>query len=162
MVYEDVPSNKLFRPSTRDNSNYKWQSEGVLGALELTCDPYLDLHKQYKPINTKVAREDQFEEALKVWEDMDLRTSFIECAETVPVETVCCGIRDNLKTLESVRNHVNKTWTKETNKKLKPYNISVDCFIFSWNNLSAATTDILLIRIHEGRRKPHAATKEGP
>ena len=149
----NVPSSKLFRPSTRDNSNYKWQTETVVGALELSCDPFLDLHQKYKPINTVASREDAFEAALQVWHDLDLRRSFQRCAESVPVETVCCGIRDNLKTLEAVRDFVNERWTKDTNVRLKPYNVSVDCFIFSWNNLSTSTTDILLIRFHKGKRR---------
>ena len=148
---EKVPPNKAFRPSTRDNSNYKWQEHGVVGALEIPSEPMLDLQAPYRPINSKAAREEAFEEALQLWEEKEFRTSFLEGAATVPVEMACCGLlTDNAKTMEAIALQMNRTWVREANRQLKHNGFRVDCFIFSWSNLSGGSnTNILLIRFHQ-------------
>jgi hypothetical protein len=148
---DDVPNGKEFHTSTRQNSQYKWQTKHVVGALEIECQPDLNLRGQMTPQNSNVLRSDKFEEAQAAFDELGLRDSFIEAAEGFPKETCCCGlIQDDQKTIKYLAPHLNKTWGKEANIKLKPKGYKVDCFNWSWNNISGSSeTHILLIRFHE-------------
>lgn len=147
---DNVPDNKDLRPSTRENSEYKWQTKGCVGALEIQSEPDLDLHETMKPHNAKVAMESAFQEAQAAFEG-DLRKSFIEAAEGVPVVTCCFGIIQNdQKTIKQMVPHLNETWVKEANSKLEEKGFKLDCYIWTWSNISGASeSTVLMIRFFQ-------------
>jgi hypothetical protein len=148
---EDVPSEKMFRSSTRENSDYKWKSTGVIGAFEVFSQPELNLSEPLKPMLSKMQYTEKWEEAQQLWESLNLRKSFVQAAEDIPVETCCCGmITDQNETLKSMIPQLNETWVKSVNKRLEKKEFYADVYLWSWNNISGqGTTNILLIRIHE-------------
>eukprot|EP00545_Synedropsis_sp_CCMP1620_P013016 CAMPEP_0119013604 /NCGR_PEP_ID=MMETSP1176-20130426/8561_1 /TAXON_ID=265551 /ORGANISM="Synedropsis recta cf, Strain CCMP1620" /LENGTH=167 /DNA_ID=CAMNT_0006966707 /DNA_START=99 /DNA_END=602 /DNA_ORIENTATION=+ len=147
---EHVPEDKEWRPSTRENSDYKWQTQFVVGALEVDCMPDLNLGGPMTPHNSVALRAPRFEEAQAAFKECGLRESFVEEAETFPFVKCCCGlIRDDPKTIKRLGPHMNETWVEDANKKLKDKGFKVDCFVWSWNNISGASeTIVLLIRFH--------------
>lgn len=148
---EDVPNEKMFRSSTRENSDYKWKSAGVVGAFEVVSQPELDLSEPLKPMLSNLKYTEKWEEAQQLWESMNLRKSFVQAAEDIPVETCCCGmIMNQNETLYSMIPQLNETWVTSVNKKLEKNEFYVDVYLWCWSNISGqATTNILLIRIHE-------------
>mmetsp|Transcript_27245 Transcript_27245/g.63272 ORF Transcript_27245/g.63272 Transcript_27245/m.63272 type:complete len:164 (+) Transcript_27245:126-617(+) len=147
---EKVPDGKAFRPSTRQNSNYKWQDNGVVGAFEVPSEPSLNLRGKLKPINVKSSEVESFLEAQEAWRKHHLEKSFRECAESVPVVACCCGmIRMEEETMRRLVNHLNETWVIEVNKKLREEGFQVDCFLYSWQNLAGSmNSNVFLIRFH--------------
>jgi hypothetical protein len=84
---EAVPASKKYMISTRENSEYKWQTDPtIVGALEIPSDPYFRLDGEYKsrPVHGK---QQEFDRALQVWESMDLRQEFQKAAEAGPKST---------------------------------------------------------------------------
>jgi hypothetical protein len=148
---EHVPNDKAWRPSTRENSEYKWQTKFVVGALEVDSQPDLNIRGPMTPHNGMELRAGRFGEAQAAFKELNLRESFIEEADTFPFVKSCCGlIRDDAKTIKRLAPHLNETWCKEANKKLKEKNFKVDCFVWSWNNIAGPSeTVVLLIRFHE-------------
>jgi hypothetical protein len=147
----DDPRNRMFRVSTRGNSDFKWQTKGVVGAFEVCSQPGLDLSAPFNPMLGKGAVFEKWKEAQNIWKSMNLRESFIEAAEGIPVETCCCGlITDEKKRIEEMVPRLNETWAKSVNEKLEEKGFFVDIHLWTWSNISGqATTDILLIRVHE-------------
>jgi hypothetical protein len=148
---EDVPDDKMFRVSTRANSDYKWQTEGVVGAFEVSSQPGLDLTAPFSTMLGKGSCEAKWREAQKIWKSMNLRDSFVEAAQGIPVETCCCGlITDDKATMEEMVPRLNETWAKSVNEKLEEKGFFLDIHLWTWSNISGqSTTDILLIRVHE-------------
>lgn len=147
---EHVPDDKAWRPSTRDNSEYKWQTQFVVGALEVECQPGLNVRGPMKDHNSMQLRADRFTEAKAAFKEFRLRESFIEEAEAFPFVKSCCGlIRDDAKTIKRLGPHMNETWAIDANKKMKDKGFKVDCFVWSWNNITGPSeTFVLLIRFH--------------
>ncbi len=147
---EHVPHNKEFHASTRQNSEYKWHAKHVVGALEIDSDLNLNLRGVMKPHVANDFTADKFDEAQKVFEELNLRDSFIEAAEGFPVETSCCGlIADDARTIRKLVPHLNKTWVVEANKLLHPKGFKVDCYVWHWSHISGQSESyLLLIRFH--------------
>jgi hypothetical protein len=142
-------STRLF--ATKDNTGYKWQrARGVVGALEVSCEPVLRLRDDMTP-RYVAGREKTFQDALQAWEDMKLREAFIQACESLPAEVCCCGImRDDETTIKEFVPLLNDTWCKVATKKLMKRGIKVDAFLWNWQNASGkAETNILLIRFWE-------------
>lgn len=147
----DVPDDKDLRASTRDNSEYKWKAKGCVGALEVRSEPDMDLHAKMKEHNKSVITEEAFREALAAFDELGLRKSFIEAAEGVPVVTCCFGIiQDDHKTIKRIVPALNDTWVKEANSKLEEKGFKLDCYIWSWSNISGASeSTVLMIRFFQ-------------
>lgn len=149
---EEVPAAKRWHPSTRDNSMYKWQADPfVVGALEVHSEPGLDAHREMKPLSVSEARDEAFAEARQAWKDEQLRKSFIDCCEQVPVETCCCGlITDDDRTIKNLVPYLNNVWVPEANTKLEKHGFHVSVFLWHWSNIEGKSeTTIILIRFHE-------------
>jgi hypothetical protein len=142
-------STRLF--ATKDNTAYKWQrARGVVGALEVSCEPVLRLRDDLTP-RYVAGREKTFHDALQAWEDLKLCEEFIQACESLPAEMCCCGImRDNETTIKEFVPLLNDSWCKVATKKLMKRGIKVDAFLWNWQNASGkAETNILLIRFWE-------------
>jgi hypothetical protein len=84
---EAVPANKKYMISTRENSEYKWQTDpAIVGGLEVPSDPYFRLDGEYnsRPVPGK---QHEFDRALQIWESMGLRQEFQKSAEAGPKST---------------------------------------------------------------------------
>ena len=146
---KDVKKGGLF--NTRKNSDYKWQrARGVIGALEVKSDPRFqpkaDLNKRKYP-----RREKAFTDALKLWDELKLRASFIEACEELPKEYCCCGLMiSNDETVKESVKTLNGGWCPKVNERLLERGFKIDCFLWHWPNPSGkAETNILLIRFFE-------------
>jgi hypothetical protein len=149
---EEVPDRKLFRGfSTRDNSDYKWQrARGIVGALEVYSQPYLNLQEALTPRHV-TAHTEVFQDALHKWEELKLRETFIEACDSLPRKKCCCGLlADDDATIKEFVPLLNENWIKLANKKLLDAGFKVDCFLWNWQNASGKSeTNILLIRFYE-------------
>jgi hypothetical protein len=148
---EEVPANKKFRFSNRDNSGYKWQrAHGVVGALEVQSDPSFSIRATMRPRKV-VGSEKVFQDAVACWEELELRESFIQACDNLPKESCCCGLlTDDDMTIKEWIPMLNETWVKSTNKKLMERAFKIECFLWNWQNASGKTeTNIFLIRFYE-------------
>jgi hypothetical protein len=141
---EAVPSDKVHRPSTRDNSAYKWHAPHCIGALEIPCEPDLQLQAEYIRRDVDGGGGDaesdneaavQFKKALELWNQLNGRDQFLTAAQSVPVETCCCGlVPDDKGTMQTIvetlqHPHDNKkdrksksvSWVKQFNKQLQSH-----------------------------------------
>ena len=151
MEIEEVPASKIFRFSTRDNSDYKWQrARGVVGALEVKSEPSFSTRATMQPRKV-VGKEQVFQDAMKCWDEFKLRDSFIEACDKLPKGPYCCGLlTDDDATIRKWIPKLNKTWVKSTNKKLMERGFKIECFHWNWQNVSGkAETNIFLIRFYE-------------
>ena len=90
------------------------------------------------------------EKVLDAWRLLKLHDSFISACDSMPVESSCCSLRDDVNMTRDLVLYLNEHWVPAVNKKLRKKGFFVDAFLWSWNNISGmATTDILLIRFHE-------------
>ena len=126
----------------------------MLGALEVPHAPSLDYHGNLKPVEGKPRldgkEESTEEEILEAWKDLRLRNSFVSACETMPVESSCSCLRDDVRMTHDLVLYLNEHWVPAVNKKLKQRGFFVDAFLWKWNNIHGrATTNILLIRFHE-------------
>lgn len=173
---EDVPKEKKYMISTRENSEYKWHADGVLGALEVPCDPEFDLHGQYRSRHVD-GMQDDFDSALQVWDDLKLREGFIQASSDLPHETCCCGLlRDDDATIKGIVPLLNKGWIRQVNKEILAHvaeqekqrqqdedagddddddatpvtKFKLDAFLWQWHNATGKSeTNILLIRFFQ-------------
>ena len=143
---EDVPANKKFHASTRENSEYKWQTRGVVGAYEVASEPDLDYREELTPHDAKSDDRDAFLRAREAFESLNLRESFISACDSVPKDTCCCGlVPDPDSTKKDLVAHCNKTWVKSANEKLAPYNIKVDTYLWEWSNISGKSESVIIL-----------------
>ena len=158
---ESVPSDKKFHMSTRENSEYKWQTPGVIGAYEVQTEPALDVHASLHALDTNNdSHEARWKEAQQLWKELELRRSFVSAADSIPVETCCCGLcTDDVETLNSLIPQLNDGWCKHVNEKLlKDKHFTVDCFLWHWSNISGSSEQrVLLIRFHT--RQQHQSSE---
>ncbi|KAL7571055.1 hypothetical protein ACA910_003771 [Epithemia clementina (nom. ined.)] len=152
---EDVPSAKKYMISTRDNSDYKWQDRGVIGALEVPSEPDLELRGEYIPRHVR-GHEELFDQALELWNQRKWRDGFIEACENVPKATFCCGLLpDDDQTIRDIQQKLTKGWIKALNQILRSErkDFLMDVFIWQWHNATGKSlTLILLIRFLESPR----------
>lgn len=164
---EHVPPEKEFHVSTRENSEYKWQTnKHIIGALEIDSEPDLNLRQPFSELvrhepnkkntttttTTATNRSAKFKEAQRVYdEEFHLHESFIEAAEGFPVQMGCCGlIRNDEKTIRKMTPYLNQTWVPAANEKLKTKGFKVDCYVWKWSHISGQSeSHVLLIRFHE-------------
>jgi hypothetical protein len=147
---EEVPKDKKFMISTRENSVYRWNDgPHVIGALEVQSEPDFnprdDLQNRSFP-----DREADFDKTQEVWDDMKLRDEFVAACEGIPKMTCCCGlIPDDDNTMKEVARVLTKGWIKSVNKRLaeREEKFKIDMYVWSWHNATGkAETNILLIR----------------
>ena len=164
---DKVPAGKRHMISTRDNSEYKWKQDGgvqdsIIGALEVHSEPQLnyraDLGKKYVGDRTE-----EFEEALKVWDEWKLRDEFIEACSNVPPETCCCGIipQDD-ESMKAIQKSLKKGWIHSTNQRLhnEHKHFKLDAYIWMWHNVSGKSeTNILLLRFLSTKSTAAASSK---
>ncbi|GKY96365.1 hypothetical protein MPSEU_000596100 [Mayamaea pseudoterrestris] len=163
---QKVPLDKHYHVSTRHNSQYKWQQHAhrnvvIVGALEVPSEPYLNIHaSQYfeRRVETEKSNDDQqhtdndqvFDHALENWKRLKLHQDFVSAAQSVPVETSCCGlVADDDATLRTLVPHLNETWIVTVNERLSRENagFQLDVFLWNWSNvMGKSQTNILLIR----------------
>jgi len=97
-----------------------------------------------------ISRQEEFDKALQVWEEWNLRNQFIKAVEQIPKETCCCGLlNDDDSTIKALAPALNKGWIKHINKKLhaKQKGFKLDAFVWQWHNATGKSeTNILLIR----------------
>jgi hypothetical protein len=143
-----VPAKKKFHFSTRDNSIDKWSHEGVIGALEVDCEPTLDLEGTLTPLQGMDGDADSWKEAQKAWNTEALRESFLKACKNVPIETACCGlIQDDDERIRNLVPYLNQHWAPVANEKLEKHGVSINAFLWHWKNVQGkAETIILLIR----------------
>mmetsp|Transcript_79065 Transcript_79065/g.118882 ORF Transcript_79065/g.118882 Transcript_79065/m.118882 type:complete len:240 (+) Transcript_79065:196-915(+) len=137
--------------SNRDNSDFKWQrARGVVGALEVNCEPDFKYRDELLPRYTP-NRELVFDDALRTWRDLKLRDSFVRACDGLPAATCCCGLlNDSDATIRDFVSLLNEGWVKGANKQLIEKGIKIDIFLWNWQNASGkAETNILLIRFFE-------------
>jgi hypothetical protein len=137
--------------SNRENSDFKWQrARGVVGALEVNCEPDFTYKDELLPRYT-LSREAVFNDALNTWGDLKLQDSFVKACEGLPVSTCCCGFLNNDDaTIRDFVPLLNEGWVKSANKRLLEKGVKVDAFLWNWQNASGkAETNILLIRFFE-------------
>jgi len=151
--------------ATRENSDFKWQrARGVLGALEVTSEPFFDYRAELKKRCSSTPREHVFQDALEAWNELELRQGFIKACEGLPTEACCCGLIQNpdscIKASVSI---LNDHWVKSVNKKLSERGFKIDIFLWNWQNASGkAETNIMLIRFLElSSYRLRRASKEG-
>ena len=90
------------------------------------------------------------EQILDAWRLLKLHYYFISACDSVPVESSCCSLRDDVKMTCDLVPHLNEHWAPTVNNKFRKKGLFVDAFLWSWSNISGkATTDILLIGFHE-------------
>jgi len=151
---EAVPEEKKFHISTRFNSDYKWQtSPEIIGCLEVPSEPALLLDAKYIPRPVLSVSRDAFDYCLEIWEEWNLKDSFLQACEDAPKVTCCCGLLANDDaTIQAMVPYLNKTWIREINQRLLRDNkgFKLDCYIWNWHNATGkAETNILLIRFYE-------------
>jgi hypothetical protein len=137
--------------SDRDNCDFKWQrARGVVGALEVNCEPDFNYRDELIPRYTP-NREGVFDVALSNWNQLKLRDSFVQACNSLPVSTCCCGfLNDSDGTIRDFVLLLNEGWVKSANKQLLGSGVKIDIFLWNWQNASGkAETNILLIRFYE-------------
>jgi len=176
-----VDDAKKFKFSTRDNSLSKWQNQHsrnkeeerlctgpVLGALEVVCDPYLDVEAPFTFLDGKFAHlDDIWQRCQEGWEndhkkingvdskdhhhESSLSHSFRKACQGVPVTTSCCGLVNNDdERIHALVPYLNKHWAPKANKRLEKYGASVHAFLWHWQNVQGKSdTFILLLRFCE-------------
>lgn len=150
---EQVPAKKAYMFSTRDNSEYKWQTcKHVIGALEVPSDPSFQIDAEYAVRHVK-DHEDAFDDAVQVWDDMKLRDELIRAVEGAPKEFLCCGlVPDDDGTIKKLVRTLNKGWIKDVNQRLHlgQFPFRIDAFLWQWHNATGKSeTNILIIRFME-------------
>lgn len=159
---EEVPQGKKYMISTRDNSEYRWQDDPkVFGAFEIHSEPSFEPQENF--VSRFVQdREDEFDEAQDVFEEMALQAEFVKACENIPQKTCCCGlIPDDDGTIKEVSQVLNRGWVKSVNKRLlsREEDFKIDIFVWNWHNATGkAETNILLIRFLERTKKRSAST----
>jgi hypothetical protein len=137
---EEVPHDKQYMPSTRDNSMYKWQKEkGVVGAYQVHSEPDFDIRAPLQPLEAIAAETTQeaFENAQNSWKREKLHSSLAAACETIPFETAWCGlIRNDAATIKKAVPQLNKEWVPRANDKLQSYGFKVSVFLWTWSNVS--------------------------
>jgi hypothetical protein len=143
-----VPDKKKLHFSTRANSTDKWCHAGVIGALEVDCEPTLDLEGTLTPLQGMDGDADSWKEAQKAWNTEALRESFLKACKNVPIETACCGlIQDDDERIRNLVPYLNQHWAPVANEKLEKHGVSINAFLWHWTNVQGkAETIILLIR----------------
>ena len=153
---EDVPAGKKYMISTRENSDYKWQDKGVVGALEIPSEPDLELRGEYTPRHVQ-GKEELFDQALEFWNERKWREGFIEACENVPKATFCCGLLpDDDQTIKDMQSKLKKGWIKAMNQILRAErkDFTMDVYVWQWHNATGKSlTLILLIRFLESPRR---------
>lgn len=100
-----------------------------------------------------VGREQVFQDAMKCWDELKLRDSFIEACDKFPKGSCCCGLlTDDDTTIKKWVPQLNETWVKSTNKTILEHRggFKIECFHWNWQNASGkAETNIFLIRFYE-------------
>lgn len=139
--------------ATKQNSAIKWQrARGVIGALEVKSEPYLDIREELQPHLVK-GNETIFHHAVKAWEDLKLRQDFIKTVKQLPTETCCCGfMSDDDATKRNYVELLNNSWCKQATKKLNQagHAFKVDTFLWNWQNASGKSeSNIIMIRFFE-------------
>jgi hypothetical protein len=151
MDIPEAPITRLQRGfSTRDNSAFKWRRDkSVVGGFEVQSYPYFEPRGRMKEQQV-LAMEAQFEECKEVWKELELRKSFIQAVESIPLETSCCGLMQNDDvTMQKLVPTLNKGWVKGINKKIKYRGYKISCFLWSWNNpIGKAKTVVMMVRFH--------------
>jgi len=140
-----------FRSSTKMNSDFKWKVDrSVVGALEIETDPVVDLTAEMR-LHDIPGCEAEFKEYFKVWKDLKLKDEFIQAYETLPPETVCCGVITNQdKTIRKNVHALNEGWIKSVNARLAVKGFKLSVFVWQWTNMTGkAETVIPMIRFHE-------------
>lgn len=152
---EDVPRNKNFMISTRDNSDYKWQQghPEIFGCLEVPSDPSLDVRGEYSSRPVK-GKEDLLAEALRTWDEWKLKSELVKACNSIPPEYCCCGIMpDPDETLKkAIIPQLNKGWIRDVNTRLRDdrAGFKLNAYLWQWHNASGKSeTNILLIRFFE-------------
>ena len=143
-----VKRGRNLRFSTRENSAFKWkENKSVVGALEVKSEPILDIKADMKKKKV-LTMEDEFKQALKLWNDKNLREEFIKACEAIPPVLGCCGLAtDYDETIIEIVKTLNKGWLVKVNKEIAEQGYKIDAFEWSWTNPSGkAKTVILLIR----------------
>lgn len=148
---EDVPANKNFRVSTRENSKQKWCNGSVVGSFQVASEPDLDYKEELVPLSGEAEDREAFLRAQQAWVTLKLRDTFLSACDSAPKEYCCCGLVPDLaETKKSLVECLNKTWVKHANEQLEYSNIKVDAFLWIWHNLSGESeTQIILIRFHD-------------
>jgi len=153
---EDVPPDKKFMISTRENSEYKWRQDfpdQIFGALEIPSDPVLNVKSPDYTSRPVRGKEDLLDEALELWDEWKLRDEFVKAVDGVPVETCCCGlITDSDATVKSLVPALNRGWVHDVNRRLRNdrAGFKLDAYLWHWTNaMGKAETNILLIRFLE-------------
>ena len=162
---QHIPLNKHLQISTRLNSQYKWQSRDVIGALEVPSEPYLNLRaSRYleRTSTAAVGNDHDFQQALQLWNTLNLQADFVAAATSMSVETSCCGlVTDDDKTLHKLVPHLTRVWIPKVNEQLlaaSSSNIRLDLYVWSWHNaMGKSETNILLIRFHRVKTAAQAA-----
>lgn len=156
---EEVPAAKQNMISTRDNSDYKWQNgngRSVLGALEVPCEPDLDIRGELTA-RYVTGHEADFDNALEWWNENKLRKQFIKACESVPQASFCCGLLpDQDEWIKNIQKQLTKGWVKATNQKLRSERkeFFIDVYIWNWHNATGkSVTNIILVRFHESKRQ---------
>ena len=150
------PHGRDLRFSNKENSDWKWKhDETVIGALEVTNDPVFDLHAPMK--KRPVARcVDDFNACVKIWDETNVRESFIKAFESIAPATKCCGlIRDDDTTIKHNIPIMNKKWTKAINDKPEWKNTDyyISLFVWKWSNPTGkAETVIPMVRFHKSQK----------
>lgn len=142
---------RFLKASTRENSAFKWQKEDVVGAFEVFCQPYLDVHEPLEPRNGHEGREESFAKARKAWKKEKLAESFVAACEEVPVYKWCCGLlNDDKRTIQDMVPYLQKEWVPEANEVLAKHGYSVSAFLWHWSSISGSSDNyVILIRFHE-------------
>lgn len=149
------PHDRVLRFSRRENSEFKWRhEETVVGALEVRGSPRLDIHAPMKKHHVSTGVDD-FHACMKIFDETNVRASFIKAFESIPPATKCCGlIPDDDTTVKNVIPIMNKKWTKAINDKTewKDTDYYIDLFIWKWSNPTGkAETVIPMIRFHKSK-----------
>jgi hypothetical protein len=148
---EDVPANKDFHASTRDNSKNKWCNGSVVGCFEVASEPDLDYKEELVPMSGEPEDREAFLRAQQAWDSLKLGDTFVSACDCAPKEYGCCGLVPDLEeTKKSLVTYLNKTWVKHANEQLESSNNKVDVFLWVWHNISGKSeTRIILIRFHD-------------
>jgi len=120
-----------------------------VGALEIETDPVVDLTAEMRRHDIP-GYEAEFKKYFKVWKDLKLKNEFIQAYETLPPETICCGVITNQdKTIRNNVHALNEGWIKSVNARLAVKGFKLSVFVWQWTNMTGkAETVIPMIRFH--------------
>lgn len=139
----------------KGSSDIQWQrAKMVVGALEVKSYPFVQPKEDMKPMytNNETETKSKFEDALQVWEDLNLRKSFTKACADLPDTDCCCGSTssDNASTIKQYVHLLNEGWVKHANNKLKTRGFKIDSFLWNCQNTSGkSANNVLLIRFFE-------------